>query len=61
MTHKQYVIGTRWVALDCRVWEKRNWGWKFLGFAKSKFPAHILEVPSTECDHPDDVFHEELQ
>lgn len=61
MTHKDYPNYSRWVnGMDCRVWEKRDWGWKFIGVAKSHHPIHGMEIISTDADHPDDVFHEEV-
>lgn len=58
MTKKQYPLKSRWVCPDSRVWEKREWGWKFIGIAKSQHLIHVMEVLSTDCDHPSDVFHE---
>lgn len=60
MTHKEYSPGSRWIADDLRVWEKREWGWKFLGYAESFYPGHVISVPSHDWDHPSDIFHEEF-
>lgn len=55
-----YPEYSRWVSLDKRVWEKRDWGWKFLGFAKSVSFLDIMELNYTDCDHPYDVFIETI-
>jgi len=60
MESRQYTNYSRWVAPDLRVWEKRDWGWKFLGYAESLYPAHVMSVLSHDWDHPSDVFHEEF-
>ena len=56
-----YKKHDRWVGVDCRVWEKKSWGWKFLGFSKSQHLSHVLEIPSNDCDHPHDIFSEEFK
>jgi hypothetical protein len=56
MTTKDYPKYSRWVSPDCRVWEKREWGWKFLGIAKSQHAIDVLSLISTDCDHPEDIF-----
>lgn len=50
-----FNVGDRFVAADRRVWERREWGWKFLGFSKSRCPADIINIPSTDCDHFEDI------
>lgn len=50
---------SRWVSLDCKVWEKREWGWKFIGISKSIHILHVMQLISTDWDHPDDVYKEE--
>jgi len=55
-TKKQYADFDRWVCtVDNRVWERRSWGWKFIGVAKSQNPLHLMEVISTDADHPSDI------
>lgn len=60
MTHKNYTKYSRWVGPDCRVWERREWGWKFIGVAESLYPIHVMDVISTDADHPDDIFDMEV-
>lgn len=59
MNRNEYPIGSRWVSSDCRVWERREWGWKYIGIAKSPHLLDVMEVLATDCDHPSDVFIEE--
>ncbi len=52
----QYNVNDRWVAVNLMVWEKRIWGWKFIGVAESQNPQHILKLVPTDCDHPEDIY-----
>ncbi len=52
---KAYPDFSRWVAPDCKVWEKRPYGWKYLGISKSLSEIHIMELQSHDCDHPEDI------
>lgn len=49
---------SRWACYDGRVWEKRDWGWKFLGYADSLSFCDVTFLPSTDADHPYDIFNE---
>lgn len=49
-------VGTRWLSSN-KVFEKREWGWKFLGMVHSMVEA--FEKPSNDVDHPEDIFNEE--
>lgn len=53
--HNLYNLYDRWVSPDCRVWEKTTWGWQFLGIAQSQHAIHVLQLESTDCDHPQNV------
>ena len=55
---KEYPNFSRWISTDCKVWEKRNWGWKFIGITKSFCAIDAMELSSHDCDHPDDIFQE---
>lgn len=61
MSHENYTVGSRWTDSECRVWEKREWGWQFIGVAKSLHINHIMELISIDCDHPQNLFHQELK
>jgi len=53
--YKDYA---RWVTTDCEVFEKRSWGWKFIGIAKSATPCDVMNVLYNDCDHPKDIINE---
>lgn len=55
----EYALGDRWVCSDGRVWEKKDWGWKFIGIARSTSILDVFDLKSTNADHPWDVFVEE--
>ena len=59
MKSEEYKDYNRWIGPDCKVWEKRYWGWKFIGVAKSQHALHIMDIPSSDCDHPYHIFFEE--
>lgn len=51
---------SRWISLpDLHVWQSREWGWKFIGVAKSGNWRDIFSLVSTDCDHPYDIFNDE--
>lgn len=60
MREEDNPIYTRWINPDNMVWEKREWGWKYLGISESKSPIHILDMLSNDCDHPMDIVADEL-
>lgn len=53
--HSEYPDFTRWIDKYLCVWEKREWGWKFIGSAKSNSANHILELVSHDCEHLSDI------
>ena len=57
---EEYEESDRWVSGSGKVWEKRSWGWKFLGIVNSYNFHHVMGLCSTECDHPEDIFFNEL-
>lgn len=52
----KYHLMTRWISPDCKVWEKHEWGWKFLGIAKSTSIFDMFELKSHDCDSDQDIF-----
>lgn len=54
----EHAIGSRWYVVDGKVYEKRDWGWKFLGISKSGHPIHIMELDSHDWDSPYDIIND---
>jgi len=50
----EYLLGSRWYDISTKkIWEKREWGWKFLGYAEST--TDVLKLQSVNWDHYDDI------
>lgn len=60
-----FVVNTpefsRWIDNDNRVWEKRCFGWKFIGISESKNICDVFSIQSHDCDHPNDIYKEETE